>query len=96
MLDILNENKKNHSQARVDISIGLLHKALKHLTKAVRDIESASQYMEDNERREKIESFKQSLMGDFGTQFSNFNDNYDGHDKLINRIDIKFTTPIIL
>jgi hypothetical protein len=89
MLDILSEenDNKSYDQTRVDISIGLLHKAMQHLTKAVRDIESAAQYMEDPERKEKIEDFKQSLIGDFGTQFSNFNDDYDGHDRLINRLD---------
>jgi len=79
--------EKSHKHTRTDVSIGLLHKAMEHLTSAVRDIESAAQYMEDPERKEKIEDFKQSLIGDFGTQFSNFNDNYDGHDRLINRLD---------
>jgi hypothetical protein len=87
--DILNEGDENksHDQTRIDVSIGLLHKAMEHLSSAVRDIESAAQYMEDPERKDKIESFKQSLIGDFGTQFSNFNDDYDGHDRLINRLD---------
>ena len=88
LTDILREEveKKTHAQARMDISIVLLHKAMDHLTSAVRDIESASQYMEDKEKRDQIEDFKQSLMDDFGLQYSKFDKDYDGHDKLINRI----------
>ena len=56
LTDILREEveKKTYAQARMDISIGLLHKAMNHLTDAVRDIESASQYMEDDEKRDQI------------------------------------------
>jgi hypothetical protein len=88
LIDILREEveKKSHANTRMDISIGLLHKAMNHLTDAVRDIESAAQYMEDDEKREQIEDFKQSLMDDFGLQYSKFDKDYDGHDKLINRI----------
>ena len=88
LTDILREEveKKTHAQARMDISIGLLHKAMNHLTDAVRDIESAAQYMEDDEKRKQIEDFKQSLLDDFGLQYSKFDKDYDGHDKLINRI----------
>jgi len=88
LTDILREEveKKSHDKARKDISIGLLDKALKHLTNAVRDIESAAQYMEDEDKRKQIEDFKQSLLDDFGTQYSKFDSDYDGHDKLINRI----------
>jgi hypothetical protein len=87
--DILSEEvkKKSHGQARMDICIGLLHKAMNKLTDAVRDIESSAQYMEDTEKKEAIEGFKNSLLGDFGTQFTNFNDNYSGHDRLINKLD---------
>ena len=88
LTDILREEveTKSHDKARIDISIGLLDKALKHLTNAVRDIESAAQYMEDEDKRKQIEDFKQSLLDDFGTQYSKFDSDYDGHDKLINRI----------
>ena len=88
LTDILKEEveKKSHANTRMDISIGLLHKAMNHLTDAVRDIESAAQYMEDDEKREQIEDFKQSLLDDFGLQYSKFDSDYDGHDKLINRI----------
>lgn len=88
LVDILKEEveKKSHDQARIDASIGLLNKAMKHLTNAVRDIESASQYMEDEEKRKIIDDFKESLLDDFGTQYSKFDSDYDGHDKLINRI----------
>jgi|TARA_R110000868_G_scaffold25956_1_gene100563 hypothetical protein len=87
--DILEEEAEKiaHGRTRMDISIGLLYKAMNKLTDAVRDIESATQYMEDNEKKNTIEGFKNSLLGDFGTQFTNFNDNYSGHDKLINKID---------
>jgi hypothetical protein len=86
--DILKEEVENktYDKARDDTSVGLLHKAMQHLNDAVRDIESASQYMEDPEKKKQIEEFKQSLMDDFGTQFSKFDGDYDGHDKLINRI----------
>lgn len=88
LTDILKEEveKKSHDQARIDVSIGLLNKAMKHLTNAVRDIESAAQYIEDEDKRKQIEDFKQSLLDDFGTQYSKFDAEYDGHDKLINRI----------
>ena len=88
LIDILREEveKKSHANTRMDISISLLHKAMNHLTDAVRDIESAAQYMEDDEKRKQIEDFKQSLMDDFGLQYSKFDKDYDGHDKLINRI----------
>lgn len=87
--DILKEedDQKSHGGTRMDISIGLLHKAMEHLTNAVRDVESAAQYMEDEDKKKKIEEFKASLIGEFGTQFSNFNDNYDGADRLINKLD---------
>ncbi len=88
LLDIFNEGEdKSHKHTRTDVSIGLLYKAMEHLNYAVRDIESAAQFMEDPEKKEKIEGFKQSLLGDFGTQFSNFNDDYSGHDRLINKLD---------
>lgn len=88
LTDILKEEveKKSHANTRMDISIGLLHKAMNHLTDAVRDIESAAQYMEDDEKRKQVEDFKQSLLDDFGLQYSKFDSDYDGHDKLINRI----------
>ena len=88
LTDILREEveKKSHDKARIDVTIGLLHKAMNHLTSAVRDIESATQYVEDEEKRDQIEDFKQSLLDDFGSQYSKFDKEYDGHDKLINRI----------
>ena len=88
LTDILREEveKKSHDKARIDVTIGLLHKAMNHLTSAVRDIESAAQYVEDEEKRDQIEDFKQSLLDDFGSQYSKFDKEYDGHDKLINRI----------
>jgi len=88
LTDILREEveKKTHDKARIDVTIGLLHKAMNHLTSAVRDIESAAQYVEDEEKRDQIEDFKQSLLDDFGSQYSKFDKEYDGHDKLINRI----------
>ena len=88
LTDILREEveKKSYANTRMDISIGLLHKAMNHLTDAVRDIESAAQYVEDEEKRDQIEDFKQSLLDDFGSQYSKFDKEYDGHDKLINRI----------
>ena len=88
LTDILREEveKKSHDKARIDVTIGLLHKAMNHLTDAVRDIESAAQYVEDEEKRDQIEDFKQSLLDDFGSQYSKFDKEYDGHDKLINRI----------
>jgi hypothetical protein len=85
-IDIINETE-THEQARIDTSIALLYKGLQHLLYAVRDIESAMQYMDDQEKKDKIEDFKQSLIDDFGVQFSKFDsDQYDGHDHLINRI----------
>jgi len=86
--DILKEEVENktYDKGRDDAAIGLLHKAMQHLTDAVRDIESASQYMDNKDKKSEIEDFKSSLMDDFGTQFSKFDNNYDGHDKLINRI----------
>ena len=88
LTDILREEveKKSHDKARIDVTIGLLHKAMNHLTSAVRDIESAAQYVEDEEKRDQIEDFKQSLLDDFGSKYSKFDKEYDGHDKLINRI----------
>ena len=88
LTDILREEveKKSHDKSRIDVTIGLLHKAMNHLTSAVRDIESAAQYVEDEEKRNQIEDFKQSLLDDFGSQYSKFDKEYDGHDKLINRI----------
>ncbi len=88
LTDILREEveKKSHDKARIDVTIGLLHKAMNHLTSAVRDIESAAHYVEDEEKRDQIEDFKQSLLDDFGSQYSKFDKEYDGHDKLINRI----------
>jgi len=88
LTDILREEveKKSHDKSRIDVTIGLLHKAMNHLTSAVRDIESAAQYVEDEEKRDQIEDFKQSLLDDFGSQYSKFDKEYDGHDKLINRI----------
>ena len=88
LTDILREEveKKSHANTRMDVTIGLLHKAMNHLTSAVRYIESAAQYVEDEEKRDQIEDFKQSLLDDFGSQYSKFDKEYDGHDKLINRI----------
>lgn len=85
LFDILKEDNELNQQ-RIDTSFSLLYKALQHLMFAVRDIESAMQYMDDEEKKEKIEDFKQSLLDDFGVQFSKFDGSYDGHDHLINRI----------
>jgi|TARA_R110000868_G_scaffold292149_1_gene552647 hypothetical protein len=86
LTDILNEEVETHAQGRVDAGIGLLAKAMKHLNHALRDIEASIPFIDDEEKRDKVLKFKESLIDEFGTQFSKFDSDYDGGDKLINRI----------
>lgn len=85
---ILKEELKNktHNDSRQDISIGLLYNAMQDLVSAVRNIESAAQYLDDPKFKKEMENFKKALLSDYGTENGVEKDNYDGPDHLINRI----------
>ena len=85
---ILKEELKNktHNDSKEDISIGLLYNAMQDLISAVRNIESAAQYLDDPKFKKEMENFKRVLLSDFGTDNGVEKDNYDGPDHLINRL----------
>ncbi len=85
---ILKEELKNktHNDSRQDISIGLLYNAMQDLVSAVRNIESASQYLDEPKFKKELEMFKKALLSDYGVENGVEKDNYDGPDHLINRI----------
>ena len=51
-----------------DIATGLSHKAMNHLTDALRAIESALQYADDEELIDGLESIRSSLLSGGGRQ----------------------------
>lgn len=82
-LDIIEED---NSETRTDICIGLLHKAHKSLTEALRYIENAYQHCDDKEWQETILSFKKSLIDDYGVGDGDGSGIEDKPDNLINKI----------
>ncbi len=73
------------TKTSTDISVGLMHKAMNHLASAVRDIESAIQFAEEDELIEGLESIRKSLIhsneGGVGWE-----GDY-GHDNVINQLN---------
>ncbi len=75
------ETKKRSS---TEISVGLMHKAMNHLASAVRDLEAATQFAEDEELILAIEDIRMSLIhsNDGGVGW----EGEEGHDNVINQL----------
>jgi len=74
----------NLDQNGNDIAVSLSHKAMNHLTDALRAIESALQYADDKDLIEGLESIRMSLLSGAGRQ-EGFASEHDGeYDNIIN------------
>jgi|TARA_R110000803_G_scaffold175722_1_gene238238 aryl carrier-like protein len=74
----------NLDQNGNDIAVSLSHKAMNHLTDALRAIESALQYADDKDLIEGLESIRMSLLSGAGRQ-EGFAAEHDGeYDNIIN------------
>jgi len=76
--------KETKQRSSTEISVGLMHKAMNHLASAVRDLEAATQFAEDEELIEDLESIRMSLMhsNDGGIGW----EGEEGHDNVINQL----------
>jgi len=75
---------KTETKTPTDISVGLMHKAMNHLASALRAIESAIQFAEEEELIESLESIRMSLMHAGGKDVGWTGT--DGHDNIINQL----------
>ena len=74
----------NLDQNGNDIAVSLSHKAMNHLTDALRAIESALQYADDKDLIEGLESIRMSLLSGAGRQ-EGFNAEHNTeYDNIIN------------
>ena len=67
-----------------DIAVGLAHKAMDHLTDALRLIESSLQFAEHDELREGLESIRMSLLSGDGRQEGFAAEHDSEYDNIIN------------
>jgi aryl carrier-like protein len=67
-----------------DIAVGLSHKAMNHLTDALRAIESALQYADDKELKDGLESIRLSLLSGAGRQEGFAAEHDTEYDNIIN------------
>ncbi len=67
-----------------DIAVGLAHKAMNHLTDALRLIESSLQYAEDGDLKEGLESIRMSLLSGAGRQEGFAAEHDSEYDNIIN------------
>ena len=72
------------SQDGNDIAVGLSHKAMNHLTDALRAIESALQYADDEELKDGLESIRSSLLSGAGRQEGFAAEHDTEYDNIIN------------
>jgi len=67
-----------------DIAVGLSHKAMNHLTDALRAIESALQYATDDKLKDGLESVRMSLLSGSGRQEGFAAEHDTEYDNIIN------------
>jgi hypothetical protein len=72
------------SQDGNDIAVGLSHKAMNHLTDALRAIESALQYADDEELKDGLENIRMSLLSGAGRQEGFAAEHDTEYDNIIN------------
>ena len=84
--DILNEevDNKTFDKSRIDIRNGLLSTAMNHLTDALRTIESALQYVDDDKLKKGLESIRMSLLSGDGRQEGFAAEHDSQYDNIIN------------
>jgi len=80
----LSPYKKTELQTPTDISVGLMHKAMNDLASALRNIESAMQFAEDEEIIEELEDIRKSLLHSGGNGAGW--EGTDEHDNIINKL----------
>jgi aryl carrier-like protein len=67
-----------------DIAVGLSHKAMNHLTDALRAIESALQYATDDDLKDGLEDIRMSLLSSEGRQEGFAAEHESEYDNIIN------------
>lgn len=78
------KEEKGLEQDVNDIAIGLSHKAMNHLTDALRSIESALQYATDDDIKDTLESVRLSLLSGDGRQEGFASEHNEEYDNIIN------------
>jgi hypothetical protein len=78
------KEEMNLDQDGNDIAIGLSHKAMNHLSDALRSIESALQYATDDDIKDTLESVRLSLLSGAGRQEGFAAEHNEEYDNIIN------------
>lgn len=76
--------KEEKNKTQNDIAVGLAYKAMDNLTDALRFIESALQYVEDEELKKGLESIRMSLLSGAGRQEGFAAEHDTEYDNIIN------------
>ena len=76
--------KEEKNKTQNEIAVGLSYKAMNHLTDALRAIESALQYVEDEKLKKGLEEIRMSLLSGAGRQEGFAAEHDTEYDNIIN------------